>query len=885
MPMVIAAAVVGGLASASAGAIVAGTLSAFTLSAFATGFVTSLIVGVASKALAPKAKAVDQSVSMTGRTVAVRSPVAPREIVYGMVRKSGTIVYVNSNDANGGHMNVAMVIALAGHECAAIGDVYLDDYTMWTDSNADLVTYEEKGRYNVWVPGDVDAYVSHVHVTRFFGAANQPAVWELVHTQGGQWTENHRLSNTAGIALFLIYNQDLYPNGVPNPSAIVYGKKVYDPRTGLTAWSDNPALCIADYLCDTEYGLAETYADGIYSAELITAANICDETVTKADGTTEKRYTLNGFFSCDAEPQAILGSMLTAMAGKLVRIGGKWKIYAGAYVAPTVALDEDDFLAIKVATRISRAELFNSVKGTFISPDNSWQPTGLPPVISSSAVAEDGGEVIWKAIELPWTISGSMAQRLAKIDIMRMRQQITVQARCRLTAYLVQPGDTVQISIAHYGWDEKVFEVQSSTLNFEEEGAITVDLVLRETASNVYSWTSAEEMPIDAAPDTNLPDPFTIPSPDNFAAIEETYVTRDGLGVKTGVALSWVEVASPYVTEYEYGYRLWVDTDLFLYPTSRATSAFIEDLAPGDYAFAVRSISYQGVRSGWTTQRVQVRGLADPPSELTGFSLVNMGGFAYMTWEQSIDIDVRVGGTIYIRHHPATSGSPTWAEATQIGNPVPGDSVQAIVPLKLGTYMIRAYDGGGRGGPVATFSTEGATVLAYSTLSTLTEHTSFSGTKTDTVVSGGILSLDATGDFSTIPLLSDVPSVASYGGIIAEGSYAFNTTMDLGSLRRVRVRSHILATITSVVDTVGSRIAPISEWQSFIGLDGDEADAWVEFRDTATDPTGSPTWTEWRRLDASEIRAWGLQFRAQLRSYDANYNIEISELSAVAENI
>lgn len=900
MPGTVIAAAIAGLASGTAGFISTGL---FTLSAFATGFVTTLVVGVASKALMPKPKQPQGATTdMGNRTVTVRAPAAYREVIYGRVRKGGTIVFLHSTDNNGGKMWLFMDVAFAGHECNAIETIYADDYAMTFDLPlADNFYQGENGRYAT--RSDTPIYALdpdgqtaetisttthyYANVTPHYGSLSQPADDFLINHSAGMWTSAHRLAGICHISLEFTHQPNMFPNGAPNPSAIIQGKRVYDPRTGLTVWSDNCALCVADYLCDATYGFGETYSDGIDIPALIAAANICDELVLKADGTYEKRYTCNGYFSSDIEPQEVLAGLLSSMAGKAVQIGETWKIYAGAYRAATVALDEDDFLSLKVNVRMPRSELFNSVKGTYIDPNQSWQETSFAGVQSASSIAEDGA-VIWKDVALPWTTSASMAQRLAKIDLMRIREQISVQARCRLAAYMCQPGDTVQVTVAHYGWTAKEFEVIQTELSMDEGGEMTVDLLLRETASNIYDWDEGEEQPPSIAPNTSLPDPFAVPTPSGLTVTESQYVTRDGTSVRTLARLDWSIGENPYVTQFQVVYRPFANETAEAWtwlPLTGAPSYEIEDFETGDFYFAVRSISYQGAYSDWTILRKQIIGTSADPVALTNFQVVNMGGLALLSWDQSSDLDVRVGGSIYIRHHPSTSGSPTWAEATQIGSPVLGGEVMAIVPLKLGTYMIRAYDNGGRVGPIASFSTEGATILAYSTLDTLTEHTTFSGTKTGTVVSAGVLSLDSTGNFSAIPLLSAVPSVASYGGIEPEGSYAFNTTMNLGSLRRVRVRSHILATITSVVDTVGSRLAFISTWPSFVGLDGDEADAWVEFRDTATDPTGSPTWTEWRRLDASEIRAWGLQFRLQLRSYDANYNIEISELSAVAENI
>ena len=64
------------------------------------------------------------------------------------------------------------------------------------------------------------------------------------------------------------------------------GKKVFDPRTGLTSFSSNPALCIRDYLL-SDYGLGAAL-DEIDEASFIAAANLCDEPVQAAAITDRK---------------------------------------------------------------------------------------------------------------------------------------------------------------------------------------------------------------------------------------------------------------------------------------------------------------------------------------------------------------------------------------------------------------------------------------------------------------------------------------------------------------------------------------------------------------------------------------------------------------------
>ena len=53
------------------------------------------------------------------------------------------------------------------------------------------------------------------------------------------------------------YDDKAYASVTPNISAIVKGRKVYDPRTTSTVWSDNAALCVLDYLL-SDFGLLLT---------------------------------------------------------------------------------------------------------------------------------------------------------------------------------------------------------------------------------------------------------------------------------------------------------------------------------------------------------------------------------------------------------------------------------------------------------------------------------------------------------------------------------------------------------------------------------------------------------------------------------------------------
>jgi hypothetical protein len=176
----------------------------------------------------------------------------------------------------------------------------------------------------------------------------------------------------------LQYDPQAFPSGIPNITALISGKIVYDPRSATTAYSNNAALCSADFLADQRLGLAVPWAK-INTPTLTTAANTCDELVALAAGGTEKRYTCNGVLNIDTSDRNQIQALASAKGAPTVSNMGIWYVYAGAYRLPTLSLDEGDTVsALRVSTRNPRSSLYNSVKGVYVSPVNDWQLSDFP---------------------------------------------------------------------------------------------------------------------------------------------------------------------------------------------------------------------------------------------------------------------------------------------------------------------------------------------------------------------------------------------------------------------------------------------------------------------------------------------------------------------------
>lgn len=758
-----------------------------------------------------------------------------------------------------------MVVCLAGHECESIDAVYLDDEAVGTlDGSGNVTT----GRF-----------AGFVRVKKHLGASDQAADSDLV-SEVSEWTTDHRLRGICYVYVRLKWDADVFPNGMPNIKALVSGKKVYDPRTSTTSYSDNWALCVRDYLTSS-YGLNTSNVD---STACNAAANICDESVSTPVG-TQSRYTCNGTFKLDQKPSDIMEGLVSAAAGTTVWTQGTYRILAGAYSSPVLTIGEDDIRGqIKIRPRLSRKSLFNAVRGTFSNPDKSYQQTDFPPVENSTYETQDGGEQIFRDITLDYTNDVYAAQRIAKIHLERSRQGITVEVPCKYTAFKVNVWDTVQVTNHRLGWSSKVFRVIDWT--HPPEGG--VDLVLQEEASAVYDWNSGNATTVDPAPDTNLPSAFTVAQPGAPEVTEALYATTDGSGVKTKAIVQWQPATDAFVTTYQLEYKLATSSTWKVLPGIRDYEQEVLDLEPGKYNWRVKSVNSLGISSAYSSSTKEIYGLLTPPTEPQNLTISSIGGLAILRWTPSIELDVRIGGKYIFRHSNAQTGA-VWTESVSIGDAIDGSVSVAVLPLKPGTYLVKTVDSGGRySSSAASVSTAGATSLAYSNVDTVTESTTFPGTHDGTVSTGGVLKLDSAGDIDS---WSDVDSVSDWdseGGINRTGTYTFSGGIDLTTVQRVRLITTISATVVNAKDLIDDRGENIDDWEDFDGDSaGDTVDAQVWVRFTDSDPTSSPepSWSSWQRLEVSEFNTRAFQFQCRLSSSDPAYNIEIDTLTVDAEGL
>lgn len=635
--------------------IAAGSALGTALIVAATYAIPVALSMAATRLLAPK---MPTYADLAGRGVMTRNPVAPRQIVYGQTKCSGPIVYLATSGSKNQFLHI--VVALAGHQVEEIGDVYF---------NEDLVLTGSGDGYGTGI-------FSNCLIHKKLGTTTQTVDTVLEADFPTEWDSTHRLRGIAYVYCKLTYSAEVFPGGIPNISAVVKGKLVYNLATSTTVYSANPAYCLRDYLTDTDLGMGMTTAE-IDDTACAAAATVCDGTVAHLPSGTEARYECNGQAVTSSTPDAIIGQLLSSMAGNIAYSGGKVVMYAGAYRTPTVTLTEAQLAgAVSVTTRASARDRVNAVKGTYISAANQWTAADFPSRYSSTYTTEDNGITHWRDVVLPFTTSSSAAQRIAVINLRQARQEIIFSARFNLNAMQLRAGDTVMITNSKFGWTAKVFEVIDWSLaNEGTPPQPVIAMTLRETDSTVYSWDVGDEIAVEAAPNTDLPDPFTVPTPVVTLLSDSTtvIVQPDGT-ILPRLKVSWntpndIHVESGGFAEIEY--KLSSDADSLYVPWASprgdALFDYVTDVKVGlQYSIRVRFRNDAGVRGSYDTETsAAIVGDTTAPNTVGAtISATARAGYIDLLWTPSTSATVNE----YFIYRSITSAVAGFALLAQTAN-------------------------------------------------------------------------------------------------------------------------------------------------------------------------------------------------------------------------
>jgi hypothetical protein len=554
---------------------------------------------LAASGIAAEAGAIGDALTQNrGMGITTRQPAAYRQIIYGEQRVPGIIVYQSTT--GGSHDQYNFVIVIATHPCEAIVNLYLDGrQVFWADQGTNGSRANGDGTYFGGNADSNDHYGPNGQKYNFGGlvycemrlgtqasgdvitglTANDPT-WAA--TSEG----NPYLGGCTYVYLKIEYDQGQFPQ-LPEIRFTVKGKNtIFDPRTGTSGYSTNAALIVADAITDATWGLND---NTVNQTQLIAAANICDEQIALAAGGTESQFSCHYHYDTSTSPGDLLVTLLKSCAGRLARIGGEWYIFPTAWLGPSFTLDQSMLVGEVDWTPVrSLPELCNRVNGTYIAPNYpynvagdlydsngfydgqiqnnfpfAFQPTNFPQYACDQLhgygtgvdvyLTQDGGVQLPFELGLPCVLSVAQAQRLAKIHLLRNRQQGTLTLRLNIAAMQIQPCDVIQFTYAPEGFLNKYFEVTDWKLMQGQDRNHNpfpyIELTLQETDPSVYEWATTEELSVYDVPLITGGIPYTVPPPTNLTLEDDstTAVTLQNGTTQPRLLVQWTPPLDTYV--------------------------------------------------------------------------------------------------------------------------------------------------------------------------------------------------------------------------------------------------------------------------------------------------------------------------------------------------
>jgi len=379
----------------------------------------------------------------------------PRRITFGRDRVGGVIAH-QAEVEKGGKKWMQLIVLINGAPIDALEEIYIADKKL-TDYPRESWDYSlSDGRQTT---------------------ANAKAVAKMAG-----WTSEHVGFGQSHVFIEMENNREVFEDGINDMGFLIRGARVWDPRDtaqnpddeSTWLWSQNAVLCALHYV--RFYGAHEVPFERLPLQWWIAAINVCDEDAefTDADGvvTTEPRYTTNGSFTFSSKPLEVLGQLEACFAGKIFRQMGQWYVRVGAwYGEPTYTINADDVHGnIKIKWHADLRERANVVRATFTDPEQNYDRTDAPPVVSAGYQAIDN-QILEKSISLPFVRSSTTAQRLATIHLEQTRLgEIELPLKHKGLAAAV--GRTVYLNLPGESINNKVYRVTER--RFRLDGGVTL---------------------------------------------------------------------------------------------------------------------------------------------------------------------------------------------------------------------------------------------------------------------------------------------------------------------------------------------------------------------------------------------------------------------------
>lgn len=726
-------------------------------------------------------------------------------VIYGERLVGGTRVFL---DSGGGNTNqyLYMAIVMAEGEINSIEEIRVDDKVVtWASALSDGTEVEvnssDSNFYKADPNVDGSSAESLIRVEPHFGTDGQSASGIL--SALSNWGSNHKLSGLCYLALRFKWNQDAF-TGIPKVQARIKGRKVRTYNSSLVeqsaSYQTNPSWCLLDYLTNARYGkglsINEIDLQSFYDASVV-----CETQVTPYSGSSDINiFDTNAVIDTSKKLLENVRELLKGCRGYLPYTQGKYNLIIETTGTASITLTEDDIIGGYTLQTPAKNEKYNRVIVSYVNPDRNYQvdEVQFPPIDDSGLPSadrhatmktDDGGFLLEGRFDFGKVITNTyQAEEMAEVILRRTRDSIRLSINVSFSAYDLAIGDIVNITHSSIGFSAKPFRVLS--IKFNRDFTLGLDLVEHQDAH--YTWATKTQAP--TVPATNLPNPFTIQPPAGITLSDDLVEYNDGT-VITRLSVSVSASPDKFVDQYQVEVKQLTDrngnavTDSFktIGKGSSLNYQLLNVIDNAQYQVRCKAINGLGVSSTFVTDTRQIVGQTAVPSDVEDFAINVIGNQALLSWTAIPDLDL----DFYTVRFSTDLSNPSWANSFDLVTRVGRPATNITVPLKTGSYLIKANDKLGNQSANETIISTNIASTDFVSQTTINEHTAFTGTKTNSSVitrnSTNFLGLTATGTVgessTTVP---------------ASGTYEFANSIDLGA----KFKGQFSASVTQLTEDV-----------------------------------------------------------------------------------
>ena len=582
----------------------------------------------------------------------------PVPVLYGQARLAGNIVFQNPV---GGGEQIDMLIVLCEGEIDSITDV----------------------RLNGEVIGNFPGCSYHA----FTGTSTQN-----VETVTGLDLDGVQYRNVAMLHVHL-ETSDKLKGGRPNISCVCRGRKVHTWNGTVwsagRAYSDNPAACIRDYLLlKPQVGGCGYLLGDIDDMSFGEVYDYCAELVADGLGGQEARYAVSYVIDQKRAASDNLTEILVGFAGALIRSGSKLKLLVAKTQSVVASFDEDDIMDLRVIQK-GLDQKINRFGIEYFDP--TQDDARILAWGSEDKVDQDERGLVEQTLTIPSVNRKTQASRLSNQYFYELKLcPLSVEFTTSLNAIGQEIGDVIELTHSLMGWTNKQFIIQ----RIEEDERDVYKMTAQEYNPTIYNDRYGAT--IQTFDYGTPPNPYAPVGDASNIEVSESlyYLHRDGT-VGSDIVVSFVpptDDSKMFLSHYQIELKKGAEDYKVIGTTTDThfTIFGVED--EQTYKVKVRTVSINGIVSdGVVSSDLTVLGKLNPPSDVTGFDVVQEGNFLRFSWDAVTDADL---ARYVIRKGSDWNSGQVIAERT--------DTTEFMYPVgEVGsvTFMIKAMDTSGNESP------------------------------------------------------------------------------------------------------------------------------------------------------------------------------------------